>query len=73
MQSSLLRQGEKVPLKTFPVSIMFNYKTWTFPPKIEVFVQRNQKAGKLRGTNDKSNLRAYQNFMGVVGWCDGAG
>ena len=42
MQSSLLRQGEKVPLKTFPVS-MFNYKIGLFSPKIEVFVQRNQK------------------------------
>ena len=34
----------EVPLKTFPISIMFNDEIWLFPPKIEVFVLRNQKA-----------------------------
>ena len=36
-------RGE-VALKTFPIFIRFNDKIWLFPPKIEVFVLRNQKA-----------------------------
>ena len=44
-QRGLLRHGGGgVPLKTFPVSIMFNEKIRLFPPKMAVFVLRNQKA-----------------------------
>ena len=35
--------GEEVPLKTFPISIGFNYEIQFFPPKFEVFVLQYQK------------------------------
>lgn len=61
--------GGGVSLKTFPVSIKFNYKIWLFPPKPSLFDKKKSENkliaiyGRLKAEDLKRNSWVSKNLI----------